>query len=76
MASVQSIFTSLYSNDKIDFSKLNRKQSKLVYDIIKCKTAKCGFNKDVCEHCGDTQIHYNSCKNPYCPQCQAVKREV
>lgn len=76
MATVQSIFSFLYKNKKINFSKLNKKQSKLVHDIIQCKTVARGFNKDICDHCGDIQIHYNSCKNPSCPQCQAVKREV
>ena len=34
------------------------------------------MNKDVCECCGHTEIHYNSCKNVNYPSCQAYDREV
>ena len=75
-ATVQSIFHSLESRGLIPHSLLSYKQNKLCADIIKCKTSAMGFNKDCCENCGDISIHYNSCKNPSCPQCQAVEREV
>lgn len=35
-----------------------------------------GFNTDTCECCGHTEIHYNSCKNPNCPECGAVDKEI
>ena len=73
---IQSIFHSLEARSLIPHTSLNKKQNKLIYDIIKCKTSKNGFNKDCCDNCGDIKIHYNSCKNPSCPQCQAVEREV
>ena len=75
MSAVQSIFQSLVSTNKIDFSALSTKQNKAVSDILKCHTPQCGFNSDICEQCGHMVIHYNSCKNSNCPQCQAVNRE-
>ena len=75
MTAVQSIFQSLVSTDKIDFSAFSTKQTKAVKDILKCHTPQCGFNSDTCEQCGHMVIHYNSCKNSNCPQCQAVNRE-
>lgn len=76
MTGVQDIFQTLYAEDRIDYTKLNKKQKKVVKDIIECKTAARGLNKDVCECCGHTEIHYNSCKNINCPNCQAYNREV
>lgn len=75
MCTIQDIFTDLECRHVIDHSTLNPKQEILLSDIIKCKTADCGFNIDICDHCGDTQIHYCSCKNPSCPMCQAFNRE-
>lgn len=76
MLGIQKIFHSLDIEGKIDYSVLNLKQKKVVKNIIECKTEILGFNKDVCECCGHTEIHYNSCKNANCPNCQAYNREV
>lgn len=76
MNGIQDIFQALYIQKRIDYTKLNSKQKKVVKNIIECKTNILGFNKDVCECCGHTEIHYNSCKNVSCPNCQAYNREV
>lgn len=73
---IQDIFQKMSSDGRIDFTKLNTKQQKVLNHITMCKTPEMGFNKDVCESCGDIEIHYNSCKDPNCPQCQAFDREV
>lgn len=53
----------------------NRK--KLVFDhLSKCKTGKCGLNFTKCDNCGENVMHYNSCRDRHCPQCQAITREV
>lgn len=51
-------------------------QRKAAYDIMKCKTASLGFSASACQDCGYTRIHYNSCRNRNCPNCQAVAREL
>lgn len=73
---VQSIFKKKYDDSSFDHSSLNSKQKKAFFDIINCRTANSGFNRDSCDSCGDVQLHYNSCKNPACPQCGAVDKEL
>ena len=72
MKLIQKIFYSV--KDSFDISSLSSKQRKVFNDILICRTEKMGFNSDVCENCGNTEIHYNSCKNSSCPICQSVKR--
>ena len=76
MVHIQDIFKSMDIEGKIDYSKLNHKQKKALRNIIECKTEVMGFNTDTCECCGHTEIHYNSCKNPNCPECGAVDKEI
>lgn len=76
MVHIQDIFKSMDIEGKIDYSKLNHKQKKALRNIIECKTEAMGFNTDVCECCGHTEIHYNSCKNPNCPECGSVDKEI
>lgn len=51
-------------------------QSKVANCIINCKTGAYGANISICEDCGHTQIHYNSCRNRCCPMCQALPKEM
>lgn len=51
-------------------------QKKTSHAILQCKTPSLGFNISRCSDCGYTDIHYNSCRNRNCPNCQAVKKEV
>lgn len=76
MVHTQDIFKSMDIEGKIDYSKLNHKQKKALRNIIECKTEVMGFNTDTCECCGHTEIHYNSCKNPNCPEYGAVDKEI
>lgn len=76
MVTIQTIFQNLVDENRINYSALNPKQKKVLKDILRCKTPEAGFNKDVCENCGHVEIHYNSCKNPNCPNCQAYDRTV
>lgn len=75
-ATVQSIFTNVVQFKKIDPSTLNRKKQRVVKDICTCKTEERGFHVDKCQNCGHEMIFYNSCKNPCCPKCQAVEKEI
>lgn len=43
--------------------------------IMGCKTGKYGFTQDVCPRCGYKVIHYASCGNRNCPNCQGTKPE-
>jgi hypothetical protein len=37
--------------------------------IAKCATAQCGCHSYTCEHCGHTELAFNSCRNRHCPHC-------
>lgn len=51
-------------------------QKKVSQAILNCKTSAMGMNIRQCSECSHTQIHYNSCRNRNCPNCQAVKKEI
>jgi len=41
-----------------------------------CKTSALGGHKEMCNSCHHTKIHYNSCGNRHCPNCQGVNKEI
>jgi len=47
-------------------------QSKVLHDIVACKTAVLGGHVDVCLKCGYERIVFRSCRNRHCPNCQAL----
>ena len=51
-------------------------QKKTALAVLNCKSGSLGYNTCVCDDCGHTEIHYNSCRNRNCPNCQAVKKEI
>ena len=55
---------------------LSDEQFKAGNAIYKCKTPEMGCNTSVCEECGYTEIHNNSCRNRHCPKCQAVNKAI
>ena len=53
------------------FGPLPLYQEKAVHDIMACKTPQLGGRRYKCDTCGHETIHYHSCRNRHCPQCQA-----
>ena len=51
-------------------------QAKAAHAIMDCKSGKLGYNISICEDCGYTDLHNNSCRNRNCPNCQAVLKEL
>ena len=51
-------------------------QGKAAYSIMNCKSGSLGCNISICEDCGHTAVHNNSCRNRNCPNCQAVLKEL
>ena len=51
-------------------------QKKTSSAILACRTGRLGYNVSFCSDCGYTRIHYNSCRNRNCPNCQAVNKEI
>lgn len=48
---------------------------KVARAIMKCKTLALGGNANICQDCGHTIVHYNSCRNRHCPCCQGLVKE-
>lgn len=51
-------------------------QAKAALSIRNCKSGKLGCNISICDDCGHTDFHNNSCRNRNCPNCQAVPKEL
>ncbi len=47
---------------------------KVMYAIVRCRTAALGGHRDRCSGCGHQAISYNSCRNRHCPKCQGNAR--
>jgi hypothetical protein len=45
-------------------------QSRVLRAITQCRTGVLGGHVQACDHCGERQISYNSCRNRHCPKCQ------
>lgn len=54
---------------------LHTEQLKVLDLITQCRTAALGSHKERCYSCGHTKVHYNSCGNRHCPNCQGVDKE-
>ena len=72
-AELSDIFN-LYGDSYIKQHKLSLVQYKAVNAIRNCRTAALGGNVQRCPCCGAEIISYNSCRNRYCPKCQALAK--
>ena len=73
---IQGIFNYSYAAYSKNGGFQSAGQRKAAIDIMNCKTAKLGFNLSQCPDCGYQKIHYCSCRNRNCPNCQAVNTEL
>lgn len=53
---------------------LSPQQTKVLHNIVRCRTATLGGHKEVCTTCGVIKYHYNSCGDRHCPKCQYNKQ--
>jgi hypothetical protein len=49
-------------------------QTRILRDLVRCRTAALGGHTQRCADCGHEVISYNSCRNRHCPKCQAGAR--
>lgn len=49
-------------------------ESRVLDDIVHCRTAFFGGHLLRCDECGHEDISYNSCRNRHCPKCQVGAR--
>lgn len=71
---IQDIFTTFYK-DYLDVYGLDYELDKVARAIISCKTPVLGGNINICDDCGHSKVHYNSCRNRHCPCCQGLVKE-
>jgi len=45
-------------------------QARVLRAVVRCRTGALGGHVQECDHCGERQISYNSCRNRHCPKCQ------
>ena len=45
-------------------------QARVLRAVVQCRTGVLGGHVQECDHCGERQISYNSCRNRHCPKCQ------
>lgn len=50
-------------------------EKKIMRAIELCRTENLGGRIEVCGQCGHTVLHYHSCRNRHCPQCQFMRKE-
>jgi hypothetical protein len=70
---VADIFQQYSDNYRCNHS-VSYEQKKAINAILQCRTVALGGHVDQCDHCGATDISYNSCRNRHCPKCQTVKK--
>ena len=72
---IQQIFDFGWS-DYCDSFNPSAVQEKAAHSIMNCKSGSLGYNISICDDCGYTDFHNNSCRNRNCPNCQAVLKEL
>ena len=60
------------ADDKDNFTPIQHQVKRL---ICFCRTSKLGSHQEQCNSCGDVKVHFNSCGNRNCPNCQGVNKE-
>lgn len=53
----------------------NPVEHKVLRLLPMCRTSKLGSHVEKCNACHFKKIHYNSCGNRHCPNCQGLKKE-
>jgi hypothetical protein len=49
-------------------------ERRVLWDLVRCRTAALGGHKQQCAQCGHEVLTYNSCRNRHCPTCQGPAR--
>lgn len=60
----------------IEKEKLSPQQTKVLNNILQCRTSSLGGHEEACDHCGETRYSYNSCGDRHCPKCLSTKQAI
>lgn len=50
-------------------------QQRALTAIAQCRTVALGATVRRCDHCGEAEVRYHSCRNRHCPKCQTLAKE-
>ena len=64
-----------FKSKALTLFKFTPEQHKALRLIEMCRTGKLGSHIEKCNACGHKKVHYNSCGNRNCPNCQAINKE-
>ena len=56
--------------------RLSSTQARAASAIVRCRTARLGGHREVCQTCGLVRRAYNSCRNRHCPKCQGLQQAL
>jgi hypothetical protein len=65
-----------FGRQLIKKDKLSPQQTKVLHNILQCRTAALGGHEEACDHCGEIRYSYNSCGDRHCPKCQSTKQAI
>lgn len=63
-----------YGRSLVKSTNLSPQQTKILHNIIQCRTASLGGHEESCNNCGEIRYSYNSCGDRHCPKCQLSKQ--
>ena len=58
----------------VENNNLSPQQTKVLHNILQCRTAALGGHEQACDKCGEIRYSYNSCGDRHCPKCQLYKQ--
>ena len=63
-----------FGKELIKCKSLSPQQTKVLHNLVTCRTSTLGGHKEVCDTCGKERYSYNSCGDRHCPKCQLGKQ--
>ena len=63
-----------FGRSLVEKNNLSPQQTKVLHNILQCRTAALGGHEEACDNCGETHYSYNSCGDRHCPKCQLYKQ--
>jgi hypothetical protein len=63
-----------FGRSLVENNNLSPQQTKILHNILQCRTASLGGHEEACDNCSEIRYSYNSCGDRHCPKCQLSKQ--
>lgn len=63
-----------FGKELIKSKSVSPQQTKVLHNLVTCRTSTLGGHKEQCDTCGKERYSYNSCGDRHCPKCQLGKQ--